>query len=81
MIHIKFFAHLRENLGHSDIKVEGYEGKTVSDIKQALIGRGDAWQTLGENDVLCAVNQSISAASTIVNDGDELAFFPPVTGG
>lgn len=81
MIHIKFFAHLRETLKVSSIDLAGFEGKTIAEIQQALVARGGVWEVLSESDVLYAINQSITSAATTVNDGDELAFFPPVTGG
>ncbi|MFB0912259.1 MAG: MoaD/ThiS family protein [Glaciecola sp.] len=50
-------------------------------MKQKLIARGEPWTLLAEQDVLIAVNQTLTSASATVNDGDEIAFFPPVTGG
>jgi molybdopterin converting factor subunit 1 len=81
MIHIKFFAYLRESVGVSDIDLEGLDGKSIAEIKQILVSKGPLWIILDESDVLCAINQSITAQTTIVKEGDELAFFPPVTGG
>lgn len=81
MIRLKFFAYLRESLGLSDMELEGQDGMTIADIKQNLISRGTPWDILEQEDVLCALNQTISGEDTQVNTGDELAFFPPVTGG
>ncbi|MFT4732278.1 MAG: molybdopterin synthase sulfur carrier subunit [Gammaproteobacteria bacterium] len=81
MINIRFFAMLRERLGVDKVDYQYTDEKTVSDIKQKLIARGEPWTLLAEQDVLIAVNQTLTSASATVNDGDEIAFFPPVTGG
>jgi molybdopterin synthase sulfur carrier subunit len=81
MIRIKFFAYLREALGVSNMELDGLDGQSINDIKQALVSKGPPWDVLDERDVLFALNQTLSGADTIVKAGDELAFFPPVTGG
>lgn len=81
MINIRFFAILRERLGVESLAYEYSDEKTVDDIKQNIIARGDPWTLLAEQDVLIALNQTLTSASARVNDGDEIAFFPPVTGG
>jgi len=81
MINIRFFAFLRERLGTDTLDYEFTDEKTVSDIKQKLIARGEPWTLLAEQDVLIAVNQTLTSESSSVSDGDEIAFFPPVTGG
>jgi molybdopterin synthase sulfur carrier subunit len=81
MIRVRFFANLREKLGCELINLE-YSGEhSAEEVKQKLLARGDQWQALGENDLLVAVNQTICSLGAELNDGDELAFFPPVTGG
>ena len=72
---------LRERIGVDKVDYEFTDEKTVSDIKQKLIAQGEPWTLLAEQDVLIAVNQTLTSASATVNDGDEIAFFPPVTGG
>lgn len=81
MINIRFFAFLRERLGTDTLDYEFTDEKTVSDIKKKLIARGEPWTLLAEQDVLIAVNQTLTSESSSVSDGDEIAFFPPVTGG
>ena len=81
MLKIHFFAQLRERLGQGTINLE-YAGKqTVEQVKQHLVSQGPPWDVLTENDILIAVNQTICGSDTHVHDGDEIAFFPPVTGG
>jgi molybdopterin synthase sulfur carrier subunit len=81
MIHIRFFASLREQLGLSSMNLEYGGEKTVLDLMTGLFEKSDKWKMLSENDVLVAVNQTLCAKDARINDGDEIAFFPPVTGG
>jgi molybdopterin synthase sulfur carrier subunit len=81
MIKIHLFASLREKIGRSHINLE-YSGEhTVADVKQHLLEQNSCWSLLDDNDVLVAVNQTLSRFDAEINDGDEIAFFPPVTGG
>jgi molybdopterin synthase sulfur carrier subunit len=52
-------------------------------VLDTLIARGGLWQELLDSDrgVLVAVNQEMASRETAVRQGDELAIFPPVTGG
>ena len=56
---------------------------TVGDVRALLVARGGSWaEALGEGRLLrMAHNQLMCKADTPVADGDEVAFFPPVTGG
>lgn len=74
-ITIKYFASLREQMGTAEqtLSVEGVA--TVADIVVKLSDTN-----LPEN-TLVAVNQEYATGSTQVKAGDEIAFFPPVTGG
>jgi molybdopterin synthase sulfur carrier subunit len=79
-----FFAALREQLGIADESIDLPEAvTTVGGLRTHLMQRGDAWQkALSPNRALrVAVNQDMAQASTPVGPGDEVAFFPPVTGG
>jgi molybdopterin synthase sulfur carrier subunit len=81
-VRVRFFASLREALGDvSEVRVP--EGSTVGHLRQQLIGLGEAHaRALGpERVVRCAVNQSVCAESTLLFEGAEVAFFPPINGG
>jgi len=81
MIQVKFFASLREQLATSQLELAA-EYPTVEALRQALAARDSHWQrALAAESVLVAVNQSVQSWSTPLADGDEVAFFPPVTGG
>ena len=80
---ILYFASLREALGTSGEDVAVPSGvATVADLRAYLAGRGNAWLVLTQSKSLrAAVNQKMVDAEAAVADGDEVAFFPPVTGG
>ena len=82
MIKVKFFAVLRERLGTSEMALEPTGINTVEDIIAALKKQSDKHQKeLERYQLLCAVNQDMLPMSTRVKAGDEVALFPPVTGG
>ena len=55
---------------------------SIKAFKHMLVEQNPHWQSwLEERDVLCALNQTMSSSDELVKAGDELAFFPPVTGG
>lgn len=82
MIRVLFFAGLREKLDCAslDISVEGLA--TLADLRGRLGERGDHWRrALEDNRLQMALNQNLATADSPVAAGDEVAFFPPVTGG
>jgi molybdopterin synthase sulfur carrier subunit len=82
MIRIVFFAALREQLDCAEVSLAADDAKTVDDIKQQLSDKSELWQkTFGNASLLCAVNHDMVNGSHLVKSGDEVAFFPPVTGG
>lgn len=81
MIKVLFFAQVRELVGTDSLILET-QAATVDALRQQLAARGDRWAlALEEGKLLAAVNQTLVEASHPVIDGDEVAFFPPVTGG
>lgn len=79
---IRYFASLREQLGR-DVEELDSSATNVDALIQELSQRGTQWQTLlADNPRLqIAVNQAIARRSTAISATDEIAFFPPVTGG
>jgi sulfur-carrier protein len=76
MIQVRYLAALRERMGRDQDALDADTADTVADV-WARVSDGE---TLPSN-LLCAVNMEYAQPSTPVRDGDEVAFFPPVTGG
>ena len=75
-ITVKFFASLRESVGHREVKVDDARAGTAA----------EAWRVATEGrpvpgNVLVAVNLEYTHLEASIRAGDEVAFFPPVTGG
>ena len=83
MIVVRFFASVRESLGIETTDLEGDGIRTVVDVIDALVAReGGAFRdVLTQEKPLIAVNQVMVKPDAPVRAGDEVAFFPPVTGG
>ena len=83
-VRVLFFAALREQVGvtSEEIDLPG-EKSTIAALRSHLAARGDKWQSaLAEKKLLrFAVNQDMVPPDTLLKAGDEVAFFPPVTGG
>ncbi|TWD49296.1 molybdopterin converting factor subunit 1 [Pseudomonas sp. SJZ131] len=78
-ITVKFFARYREALGVDSLKVEG-DFTTVNDVR-ALLAQRDGAEVLSEQNLMCARNEDLCQLDEPLVDGDEVAFFPTVTGG
>ncbi len=84
MAKLLYFASLAETLGLKSEQLELPAGcKTVDDMVQILRARGEPFAGAfdGSIRILVAINQEMSEPSAEINAGDEIAFFPPVTGG
>lgn len=80
MVKILFFASLKDLVGKSEIEID-LEGKaSVRDVFQKLQIRYPSLKKY-ENILLIAVNQEYSNLDTSISPNDEIAFFPPVSGG
>lgn len=83
-VKVLYFAALREQLGvaSEEIELPG-DSSTVGALQERLAARGELWRNafVAGKRFRCAVNQDMASSSTSVRAGDEVAFFPPVTGG
>lgn len=82
MIKVNFFAALREQLNCSELSLSAENVSTIEQVKQAIINQNPQWKVTLENaSLLSAVNLDMVNSDHKVKSGDEVAFFPPVTGG
>ena len=75
-IKVRYFASLKESLGCDGVELSGAESLTVQQVWSQATGQ----ITLPDN-ILVAVNMAYVDQTSEITDGDEVAFFPPVTGG
>jgi sulfur-carrier protein len=78
---IVYFAALAQTLGVREEPLQHNTPMRVDELRAQLITRGPPWDTLASGQIKAAVNHTMADAATVVNPGDEVAFFPPVTGG
>ena len=80
MLTVLFFAKIREQLGESRLQCAYVD--SVDALIDALSARGERWaEVLRAPNVIVAVNRAVANKSNRLRDGDEVAFYPPVTGG
>ena len=83
-MHILYFAWLKDRIGVAEERLDPPEGvKTVGALVDWLCSRGEGYAAAFENRdiVRAAVNQDFADLDAPISTGDEIAFFPPVTGG
>ena len=83
-VRLLFFASLRESLGTSGEEIElPPTVSTVGSLKEHLRSRGGVWANVfaPTRNVRAAINQDMAQIGASIKAGDEVAFFPPVTGG
>ena len=83
-VKVLYFASLREKLGRDAEQLDLPAGvATIAALRAHLHSRGGAWaDALAESKLLrAAVNQDMAQPEATIKAGDEVAFFPPVTGG
>ena len=76
MIYVKFFSSLRELVGHDVVELSSSIPISLREVwQQTAVGCNLPTNTL------CAINMEYAKLDDLANDQDEVAFFPPVTGG
>ena len=83
MVKVLYFAGLREALGTAGEDIALADGVAdIAALRRQLAARGEPWQALlRTKNLRAALNQRMVAETARLSDGDEVAFFPPVTGG
>jgi len=81
-IHLKYFASIRESMAKSEELIQT-NANTVESLRAELIAKGSPYdQALSlDKAVRVALNQELVNPKSVLSEGDEVAFFPPVTGG
>ena len=83
-IKVLYFARIKEAINYSTEDIDlPVDVSTVMALKNYLALRGDIWANLfnGKQVVRAAINHTLVDDLATINAGDEVAFFPPVTGG
>ncbi len=84
MLKVLYFARLREAVGVAQEDISPPEAVVdMNGLMAWLAARGGAWQQefAGSRPLRAAINQELVPNTATFKDGDEIAFFPPVTGG
>jgi len=79
-VKVMYFARYRELLGLDVERLEG-DFRILDDVRQALVAKGGQYAVLAEQNLMCARNEDLCRLDEVLEEGDEVAFFPPVTGG
>ncbi len=75
---VRYFALFREQTGYESESVE-WQGGTAADLFQMMVGKHSDLQP--EAAALVAINDEMAGWTTVLSEGDEVLFFPPVAGG
>jgi molybdopterin synthase sulfur carrier subunit len=83
VITVKFFAGIREQLATNQLTVDAAKVPNLAGLRDLLVQENDEkWaQALLADNVIIARNQEVAQLDWPLADGDEVAFYPPVTGG
>jgi molybdopterin converting factor subunit 1 len=79
-VNVLLFARLRDLAGRQVLSCDVPAGACVRDVWRAVIGAHPALEPFGGS-VSCAVNEDFARMTSVVRQGDEVAFLPPVSGG
>jgi sulfur-carrier protein len=83
MINVLFFAKLREDVGMGFIELPAAGLRNIADVVKALgVAKGERMaEALMAKNIIVAINHEVADFTAAVHDGDEVAFYPPVSGG
>ncbi|WP_372521207.1 MoaD/ThiS family protein [Thalassolituus sp.] len=81
MIRVYFFAKIKDELNMDFYDLDVILPCSVSDLRNSISSELKNDELFSSDYAICAVNHEISTPEKIVKESDEVAFFPPVTGG
>ncbi len=82
MATVLFFAQLKEDLNCEKLDVQVNHSMSIAELKLQLSDKGENWhQAFSKPNLMAAINHEMVNEQAIVHSNDEVAFFPPVTGG
>jgi len=84
LITVLYFARLKESLNYSTEEIDlPADVSSIAALKLHLAKRGEAWANLfnGQQTIRAAINHALVENDAVIKNGDEVAFFPPLTGG
>jgi molybdopterin synthase sulfur carrier subunit len=84
LITVFYFARLKESLNYSTEEIDlPADVSSIAALKLHLAKRGEAWSNLFncQQTIRAAINHALVENDAVIKNGDEVAFFPPVTGG
>ena len=82
MVTVKFFASFKEKIGKPEIKLSTKGAATLENVIEALETKIPGLKKLiEEGNAVVALNEEIAAKNAVVKESDEIAIFPPVSGG
>ncbi len=82
MINVLFFAKLREDIGIGFVELPAAGLRNIADVVKALgVAKGEHITEALKADIIVAINHEVTDFMAAVHDGDEVAFYPPVSGG
>lgn len=79
-INLLLFGSVREAAGTSRLEVDLEDGATVAELRDWLAARNEAVEKLGDR-LAASINMEVADVSDVLEEGDEVAFLPPVAGG
>ncbi len=79
-VKLLFFAMIREKIGKDEVDMEIFPGETLEQLTQRVLAPAFPHARFFKS-LLYAVNEEYAGPQTILRDGDEVAFIPPVAGG
>lgn len=82
MVTVKFFASFREKVGKSEIKLNAEGETTLENLIEMLEKKIPGLKKMiEEGNAVVALNEEVAAEDAVVKENDEIAIFPPVSGG